>query len=96
MKYREIYEHERTCGAITELCTKCNDRFPRNGLLSSNCFSFLIELNRHLMNCDGTKQKRHFTGRHRDDSILCEKCSAPFPNFEDLQVHILTEHIQDI
>jgi hypothetical protein len=31
---KQLYEHERTCGSVTEVCEKCRGRFSRRGTSS--------------------------------------------------------------
>jgi len=86
LQYRKMWTHEQSCGAVTEICLKCNNRYPRR------------ELESHEKTCGGTSlpykapPRRTFVNNNHNDMMLCEKCQHPFSSFEELQVHIFTDH----
>jgi len=86
MQYRKLWSHEQNCGAVTEVCPKCRNRYSRR------------DFDAHASSCSGTTETYKIPHRRAptNDMMLCEKCKQPFSNFEDLQVHILTEHMEDL
>eukprot|EP01127_Copromyxa_protea_P008416 TRINITY_DN1934_c0_g2_i3.p1 TRINITY_DN1934_c0_g2~~TRINITY_DN1934_c0_g2_i3.p1 ORF type:complete len:904 (-),score=184.68 TRINITY_DN1934_c0_g2_i3:147-2858(-) len=82
MMYRQRWEHERRCGAMTEPCHICKTRVQRS------------ELQTHLASCNGEASRRQ-NNNSRNDMFLCEKCHRPFTSFEELHIHYLTEHEQE-
>jgi len=93
MQYWKRYTHEVSCGAVTEVCSKCNARYPRSAA------------EYHESTCGGaalstSPPRKTFSPRNNvkagNDMMLCEKCQHPFSNFEELQVHVFTEHINDL
>lgn len=110
MIYRKLFLHQESCGAVTELCTKCNLRYPRS-ILSS-----------HESTCNGTpvppppvsdyapsinfSQTFNNYGRYpsykpatynppNQDIMICEKCQQALNSYEELQIHVLTEHFDN-
>uniref|UniRef100_A0A6B2L427 C2H2-type domain-containing protein n=1 Tax=Arcella intermedia TaxID=1963864 RepID=A0A6B2L427_9EUKA len=97
MQYRKLFIHEQSCGAVTELCSKCRKRFPRS------------EQKSHEKSCN-TEPTIPSVGKlkvtppppppPKEDIFICEGCTQPFHSFDELQVHYLTshydEHLSDI
>jgi len=90
MQYRKMWTHEQSCGAVTEVCPKCSNRHPRR------------DLEGHEKICAGSSlpykappRRTTFANNiinNNNDMMLCEKCQQPFSSFEELQVHIFTDH----
>ena len=81
---KELRDHENRCGAVTEVCQKCKGRFPRRELMI------------HESGCTGVRPPPGAAPRRvEQDFMTCEKCSAAFTLFDELQVHILTAHFED-
>lgn len=55
---RQLYEHERTCGSVTELCEKCRARFPRRGT-SCQCSFFLVNVHPSLPRTPISRKRVH-------------------------------------
>jgi len=102
MLYRQLWEHERSCGAVTERCPKCGGRFPRKDLAAHDrlCTAEAPAVplastppRRGVSFSTSTPSPAPPPRRQPDqDFMTCEKCSAAFTAFDELQVHILTEH----
>jgi len=105
MVYRKLFLHQETCGSVTDLCPKCNARYPRS-MLSS-----------HEASCNGTPVPpptfNEFTPAKQNpysykydsykssynppnqDIMICEKCQQALNSYEELQIHVFTEHLDN-
>jgi len=85
MQYRKMWTHEQSCGAVTEICSKCNSRYARRDMESheKTCSKITVPYK---------VPPRRPSFANNNDMMLCEKCQQPFASFEELQVHIFTEH----
>jgi len=104
MIYKKLFLHERSCGSVTELCSKCKLRFPRSGLSA------------HEPSCNGSpapsspldfppmnsitpsyynqsKSSNNYIPANNNDIMICEKCQQVLNSYEELQIHVFTEHI---
>lgn len=58
----------------------------------------LLGLAAHQATCNGSdtyvRSSSYSSGR-RSEMLLCEKCQQPFPSFDELQVHFITEHHEE-
>jgi len=89
MEYIKLWSHERSCGAVTEYCSKCRSRVPRS------------EMKGHSSSCTGEayvikRQPRDDYRPPREELFQCEQCNFPCGSFDDLQVHVLTEHAEEL
>jgi len=109
MQYFKKYVHESNCGAVTELCPKCSARYPRSDMEmheksctgvptvptvpSKNPYS---PRNYNNYNNYNNSYYNYKSNANQDkDIMLCEKCQQAFNSFEELQVHVLTDHYED-
>jgi len=86
ISHAALHEHQVTCGEITDVCTECKQRVRRKDSLV------------HPSICAASNQSKSApviaapSLRRSQSVFLCERCSTPHDTFEDLQVHMLTAH----
>jgi hypothetical protein len=101
IRFKERWDHERACGAVTELCEKCKRRVPRSELAvhESACTgSGVLSSSPSTGFTFGSTPPNKFTPptfQRRNSVYLCEKCQHPCEGFDELQVHMLTVHDGD-
>jgi len=107
MYYNKVFLHERSCGAVTELCTKCNIRFPRSALTEheTTCTSkppaFSIPADEDYSNpYYGTFNRyggyKPYRPRPQNDGMVCEHCQKVLSTYEELQIHVFTQHVEGV
>lgn len=76
------HSHESTCGDRTEICENCGLRVQRRDQF------------KHLDLCGKStiKANPHIPRKSNDDLFQCEKCLSWLVGFDELQVHMLTQH----
>lgn len=98
--FHQLWDHEKSCGSVTEVCEKCKNRFPRRGacyFFFSNVHFHYLELPYHESACDGSYSRPYRRRSEGRDLMVCEKCQAPFQAFDELQVcsfHFVSTHFQ--
>jgi len=98
MPYIERFEHEQKCGTQTEKCSKCHKYIQKRASVvhEVECQEELIkrETERHH-NEEQMKRKRQFynTAPKSEELMFCPICMQPFEDFDNLQVHMISDHV---
>jgi hypothetical protein len=104
MQYHKKYVHESSCGAVTEVCPKCSTRFPRSDMEihEKSCSgnptvpTAPVKISPYSPRNNYNSYYNYKSNANQDkDIMLCEKCQQAFNNFEELQIHVLTDHYMD-
>jgi Zn-finger nucleic acid-binding protein len=97
--HKNKWEHESRCGAITEICPTCKVRITRIELIehSKVCTGDPSAYKKPNYRANNTQRYdlQGDYGSQKDfssEAFKCEHCKMPFEQFDDLEVHMLTDH----
>jgi len=100
MPYIERFEHEQKCGTQTEKCSKCHKYIQKRDSVvhEVECQEEITKREterRH--NEEQMKRKRQFynTATKSEELMFCPICMQPFEDFDNLQVHMISDHVND-
>jgi hypothetical protein len=104
MHYQKLYLHERNCGAVTEVCSKCNLRVPRSTLSEheTNCTatpapSYSEDYSTPYFNSYSSRYKPYRRpSRPPTDGMICQYCQQVQSTYEELQIHVFTQHVDGV
>jgi hypothetical protein len=98
--HKNKWEHESRCGAITEICPTCKVRITRVELIKHSPIctgdpSAYKKPNYRANNTQRFDLGGDYGGQkeqYSSEAFKCEHCKMPFEQFDDLEVHMLTDH----
>eukprot|EP01113_Clastostelium_recurvatum_P029099 TRINITY_DN3512_c0_g1_i2.p1 TRINITY_DN3512_c0_g1~~TRINITY_DN3512_c0_g1_i2.p1 ORF type:complete len:1140 (-),score=254.19 TRINITY_DN3512_c0_g1_i2:51-3470(-) len=86
-------EHESRCGDLTDECEHCHQRVQRRALLTHPSMCPALNAGAGQGPTPSEPYRGAMSPGRRDDSMFqCETCRAWLPAFDELQVHMLTQH----
>jgi len=102
LPFHKRAEHESKCGDLTDLCAVCSLRIQRRVKVSHvgvckkpEPTSFYKDTYIPMDKKPTPAYSSKIFKKQEEELFFCEKCTTPFRLFDELEVHMLTEHFED-